>query len=145
MLGGAPGELGLRFGGGLMGQGMEMLQLFGEDFARGGAHAVQIGVPELEPRLLLEPAFADEEAVDDAGVVVLPARLAGRRHHFARDDRAVGAGDFRLFQLAWYDLLDLVFEPESYFGDFGGRDGGGDAVAAGDGEDCGVCQWGGRR
>lgn len=96
---------------------------------------MEIGVPEFEARLVFEPAFADEKAVDHAGLVLFPARFFGRSHDFARDDRAVGSCDLRLFQLARDDLLDLVFEAESYFCYFRGGNGGGNAVAARDGED----------
>lgn len=130
-LGGGRVRSGGDLGGAASGKrGGRNVQLFGEDFARGGAHAVQIGVPEFEPRLLREPAFADEEAVDNTGLVVFSTRFLSCSHDFPRDDWTVGSGDFRFFQLARHDLFDLVFEPESYFCDFGGRDGGGDAVAA---------------
>ena len=106
------------------------VQLFREDLAGGGADGEEICVPEFEAGLSFEPAFADKKTIDDAGFVVFAARFFGRGHDFARDDGAVGFCDLRLFQLAGHDLLDLVFEPEGYFGHFGGGDGGGDALAA---------------
>lgn len=43
---------------------------------------------------------------------------------FLRDDGAVGFCDFVFFNLAGDDLLDLVLEPESNFGDIDGGNGG---------------------
>lgn len=78
---------------------------------------MQIGVPELDVGLPLEPAKADEQAVDDAGLVLFPTRFSGRSNDVGGNDGAVGFGNFPFFELAGDDLFDLVFEPERDFGD----------------------------
>ena len=49
--------------------------------------------------------------------------------------RRIGFGDLPFFQLAWDDLLDLVFEAECNLCDVGWRKGGRREVGAAGGED----------
>ena len=117
-------------------EGGGWLQVFGQHLACRRARTVHLGVPRLQARLLLEPPLAHQETVYHAPFVLLPARFPRGGHHFARDDGAVGPRDLGQFQLAGDDALDLVFEAQGDFGDFGGGVGRGDAVVAGGGEDC---------
>lgn len=78
---------------------------------------MQIRIPELYVGLSLEPAEADEQAVNDACLVVFSTSFPGRSNDLIGNDGAVGFGDFPLFELAGYDLFYLVFETERDFGD----------------------------
>ncbi len=98
-------------------RGNKALHPLRHDFTCYRSYIVQIGVPELDVGLSLEPAQADEQAVDDAGLMLFPTRFPGRSNDVGGDDRAVGLGDFPFFELAGDDLFDLVFEPERDFGD----------------------------
>lgn len=78
---------------------------------------MQISIPELYVGLSLEPAKADEQAVDDACLVVFSTCFPGRSNDLVGNDGAVGLGDFPLFERAGDDLFYLVFETERDFGD----------------------------
>ena len=69
---------------------------------------MQIRIPELEDRLALEPALADEQAVDDAALIVLPTGFFGGEDDFLGDDGRIGLGDFPFLELAGNDLFDLI-------------------------------------
>ena len=95
---------------------------------------MQVGIPELKKCLLLEPAMADEQAIDHTSFVFLSACFQRRAHDIARDNRRVGLCDLEFFDLAGNHFLDQVFETEGDFRDFHGREGGRDSIAA-------VCGW----
>lgn len=83
------------------------LHLLRHDLASCRADVVQIGVPQFEHGLPLEPAQAHEEAVYDAGAVILPASFFGGHDDLLRYDGAVGFCDFPFLELAGDDLFDL--------------------------------------
>ena len=109
--------------------------LFGKDLARDRAHIVQICIPEFQHGLPLEPAVADQQAEDDTCGVFFAAGGLGGGDDGRGDDGGMGFCDFGFFELAGDDLLDLVFQTESDFGDGSGRKGGGNEIGVGGGQD----------
>lgn len=108
----------------------------GNDLAGHGPHVVQVGVPQLELGLSLEPADTHEQAKDDAGAVLLAGGLLSGLDDLARYDAAVGLGDERLLELARDALLDEVAQAEGDLGDLVGRDLRDDVVCTVLWEDC---------
>ena len=104
---------------------------------------MQVGVPELELGLHLEPVLDNEQAVDDAGAMVVgrargPGDLAGGFGSLDDgrcQDVGVRSSDTLFGQLAGDDGLDLVFEAEGYEGNLLGRNGGRDSGIAVRGEE----------
>lgn len=93
----------------------------------------QIRIPELQHGLPLEPAIADQQAVDDACGMVFAARgLSGGDDGWG-DYGGMGFGDEGFFELAGDHLLDLVLQTERDFGDGSGGKGGGDEIGVGSG------------
>ncbi len=102
-----------------------------KDLARGSAHVVQVGVPELEHGLPFEPTVADKEAVDYAGLLVfVQGGFFGSLDDFMGYDGRIGFSDLPFFQLTGYYLLDLVLEAQCDLCDVGGGEGGGWYVRA---------------
>jgi len=94
------------------------------DLRRHRAHIVQVGVPELQQCLFLEPALVDEESVHDAGPELSTARFPRSGNDPRRDDVRVRAGYGVFLELAGYDFFEQVSQAERDFRYFGGGDGG---------------------
>ena len=69
---------------------------------------MQIGIPELQLRLTLEPFDTHEEAENNAGTVLLTASFMSGPDDFGRDDAAVGLRYERFLELAGDALFDEV-------------------------------------
>ena len=98
---------------------------------------MQVGVPELDFGLVLPPPLVDQQAVDDAGAVVLSAGVFGGFEDLLRDDLGIRRGDVFDGQLEGDAFLDQVADAEGDFGDGFGGDGGDERVFTVAGEDCG--------
>ena len=83
--------------------------------------------------MAVEPAVADQQAIDNACGMVFAAGGLGGGDDGRGDDRGMGSCDLRLFQLAGDHLLDLVFQTEGDFSDGGWGKGGGDEIVVGGG------------
>lgn len=70
--------------------------------------------------MALEPTVADEKTVYHAGSVFFTAGFLGRLDDLVRYDGRIGLCNPCFLKLTWHDLLDLVFEAQSNFGDFDG-------------------------
>jgi hypothetical protein len=115
------------------------LQFLGDNLAGDGPDIVEIGIPELDQRLVLKPSLADQEAKDlrtsqrrrrkrqesaatyHARPVLGAAGLPGGLDDLCGDDGAVGLGDLVLGELAWHSGLNEVPQLESNARDIGGR------------------------
>lgn len=73
----------------------------------------EAGPPQFLLTLLLEPPVAYEQAVYNAGAILVPAGPFRRLYDLRRDDVAVGLGNGRPLQLEGDDLLNQVFQTES--------------------------------
>lgn len=111
------------------------------DLAGHGAHVVQVGVPQLELGLALEPADAHEQTEDDACAVLLAGGLLGGLNYLVRYYAAVSLGDERLLELARDALLDEMAEAEGDFGDLLGRDRRDNVIGRVLWEDCDGSDW----
>lgn len=77
---------------------------------------MEIRIPELDRGLNLEPSQTDEETIDNAGLVVLTASLLGRLDDIVCDNTTIRVGQEALLHLAGHDLLDLILQSQSNFG-----------------------------
>lgn len=85
---------------------------------------MKVGIPELHGSLDFEPTQTDEKTKDNAGLVLLTAGVVSCLDHIAGDDAAVWVREGALLNLTRNNLLNLIFQFESNFGNLLRRLGG---------------------
>lgn len=92
------------------------------DFARNSPCFLETCIPELHDSLPLKPPKTYKQTVNDTcPIFTVTGCILGGLNHIVRDDTAIRTGECIVSDLAGNNLLNLIFQSQSYLGDLSRR------------------------